>query len=282
MNWRLLRGIKEQLSALRKGVHELVPEELLRSTCLEAHELHLLLSGVGEIDVDDWRQHTRYKHCTAQHLLVEWFWRCVEQFDAAQRASLLQFVTGCSRVPLEGFRALQGTAFVRQGAAGARRSRSAAPALLRGSATPALLANSPSGALGRHSPTAPGRHSPTGLRRHSPTALGRHSPQGAAGPGQPGSGVERSGAMGVDADVPLALATDGALQEDEGDNAAISERWNAGPESDEGIWPNGDQSAPVSRPVAHIVPRWFCIQILQDASTDQLPTAHTWYDHTIL
>ena len=33
----------------------------------------------------------------------------VESFDDEMRARVLQFVTGSSRVPLEGFKALQGT-----------------------------------------------------------------------------------------------------------------------------------------------------------------------------
>jgi len=39
---------------------------------------------------------------------VKWFWKAVEFFDEERRARLLQFVTGSSRVPLQGFKALQG------------------------------------------------------------------------------------------------------------------------------------------------------------------------------
>ena len=35
--------------------------------------------------------------------------QAVESYDDEKRARLLQFVTGSSRVPLEGFKALQGT-----------------------------------------------------------------------------------------------------------------------------------------------------------------------------
>ena len=45
-----------------------------------------------------------------------WFWRIVEGYDEEMRARLLQFVTGSSRVPLQGFKALQGST----GAAGPR------------------------------------------------------------------------------------------------------------------------------------------------------------------
>lgn len=41
---------------------------------------------------------------------MKWFWKAVEFFDEERRARLLQFVTGSSRVPLQGFKALQGNA----------------------------------------------------------------------------------------------------------------------------------------------------------------------------
>jgi len=40
--------------------------------------------------------------------IVRWFWQIVSQYSDERRAQLLQFVTGSSRVPLEGFKALQG------------------------------------------------------------------------------------------------------------------------------------------------------------------------------
>jgi len=40
--------------------------------------------------------------------IVRWFWQIVGQYSDERRAQLLQFVTGSSRVPLEGFKALQG------------------------------------------------------------------------------------------------------------------------------------------------------------------------------
>lgn len=48
--------------------------------------------------------------------IVKWFWQAVETFDEERRARLLQFVTGSTRVPLQGFKALQGST----GAAGPR------------------------------------------------------------------------------------------------------------------------------------------------------------------
>lgn len=41
-------------------------------------------------------------------LQIQWFWRALRSFDQADRAKFLQFVTGTSKVPLQGFGALEG------------------------------------------------------------------------------------------------------------------------------------------------------------------------------
>lgn len=69
----------------------------------------LIVCGLGKIDITDWKSNTRLKHCTPDSNIVKWFWKAVESFDEERRARLLQFVTGSSRVPLQGFKALQGT-----------------------------------------------------------------------------------------------------------------------------------------------------------------------------
>ncbi|XP_077868979.1 E3 ubiquitin-protein ligase SMURF2 [Saccoglossus kowalevskii] len=114
VQWRFMRGIDAQFQALKKGFEELIPPHLLRA--FDERELELIISGLGKIDVNDWKSHTRLKHCTPDSNIVKWFWRAVESFDEERRARLLQFVTGTSKVPLQGFKALQGST----GAAGPR------------------------------------------------------------------------------------------------------------------------------------------------------------------
>ena len=41
-------------------------------------------------------------------LQIQWLWRALRSFDQAERAKFLQFVTGTSKVPLQGFAALEG------------------------------------------------------------------------------------------------------------------------------------------------------------------------------
>lgn len=69
--------------------------------------LLLLSGGLGKIDIVDWKSNTRLKHCSTETPVVKWFWIIVEGYSEEMRARLLQFVTGSSRVPLQGFKALQ-------------------------------------------------------------------------------------------------------------------------------------------------------------------------------
>ncbi|XP_026277056.1 E3 ubiquitin-protein ligase SMURF2 isoform X1 [Frankliniella occidentalis] len=114
VNYRFMRGIEQQFLALQKGLLELVPPQLLRP--FDERELELVICGLGTIDINDWKANTRLKHCTPDTPVVRWFWQIVESYSEEMRARLLQFVTGSSRVPLQGFKALQGST----GAAGPR------------------------------------------------------------------------------------------------------------------------------------------------------------------
>ncbi|KAG7302577.1 hypothetical protein JYU34_012510 [Plutella xylostella] len=104
---RFTRGAERQWLALQRGLSDVVPPALLRP--LAARDLQPLLAGRADLDPADWRKHTRLKHVAPDAPIVAWFWEIVEEFDPEMRARLLQFVTGSRRVPLAGFRALQGS-----------------------------------------------------------------------------------------------------------------------------------------------------------------------------
>ncbi|XP_053708173.1 E3 ubiquitin-protein ligase SMURF1 isoform X1 [Synchiropus splendidus] len=107
VNWRFMRGIEAQFLALQKGFSELIPQHLLKP--FDHKELELIIGGLGKIDLADWKSNTRLKHCTSESNVVRWFWQAVEAFSEERRGRLLQFVTGSTRVPLQGFKALQGS-----------------------------------------------------------------------------------------------------------------------------------------------------------------------------
>lgn len=106
VNYRCRRGIEHQFEALQRGFYEIIAPVLVDT--FDEHELELLIGGLSEIDIDDWRVNTKLKNCTVETPLVVWFWDIVKSYDEDRRARLLQFVTGSPRVPIQGFKALQG------------------------------------------------------------------------------------------------------------------------------------------------------------------------------
>ncbi|KAJ2827206.1 E3 ubiquitin-protein ligase tom1, partial [Coemansia erecta] len=104
---RLYRAIKDQINEFLTGFHDVIPKDLIQ--IFNEQELELLISGMPDIDVDDWRNSTEYHGgYNSSSAQIQWFWRAVRSFDQEERAKLLQFVTGTSKVPLEGFAHLQG------------------------------------------------------------------------------------------------------------------------------------------------------------------------------
>ncbi|CAA2959517.1 E3 ubiquitin- ligase UPL1 isoform X1 [Olea europaea subsp. europaea] len=102
----LTNAIRPQINSFLEGFNELVPRELI--SIFNDKELELLISGLPEIDLDDLKSNAEYTGYTAASNVVQWFWEEVKGFNKEDMARLLQFVTGTSKVPLEGFKALQG------------------------------------------------------------------------------------------------------------------------------------------------------------------------------
>ena len=68
------------------------------------------MCGIGCIDVKDWKTNTVYKgDFHPNHIVIQWYWRVVLSFSNEMRSRLLQFVTGTSRVPMNGFKELYGS-----------------------------------------------------------------------------------------------------------------------------------------------------------------------------
>uniref|UniRef100_A0A8C2IH92 E3 ubiquitin-protein ligase NEDD4-like n=1 Tax=Cyprinus carpio TaxID=7962 RepID=A0A8C2IH92_CYPCA len=102
IQWRFVNRVQKQMNAFLEGFTELIPIDLIK--IFDENELELLMCGLGDVDVNDWRQHTVYKngYCP-NHPVIQWFWKAVLLMDAEKRIRLLQFVTGTSRVPMNGF-----------------------------------------------------------------------------------------------------------------------------------------------------------------------------------
>ena len=103
IQWRFISRVKLQMKNFLLGFNDVI--KLSEIKIFDEGELELLLGGVGTIDVKDWKENTGYKGgYREQHAVVQWFWKLVLEFNNEMRSRLLQFVTGTSRVPMNGFK----------------------------------------------------------------------------------------------------------------------------------------------------------------------------------
>jgi len=131
VQWRLARRIGPQTESLVRGLKEMLPLAYLEP--FDAQELEWVIAGTPEINIDDWKENTLYWGgvCMCGHMydsgdihpfvyilllgyhknhtMVRWFWEVVESYSNEQKLRLLQFVTGTSSIPFEGFKALRGS-----------------------------------------------------------------------------------------------------------------------------------------------------------------------------
>ncbi|CAJ1385999.1 unnamed protein product [Effrenium voratum] len=103
---KMTKCVQQQIDAFLRGLHEIVPPELL--SLFDDKELELLISGLPDIDIEDLKANTEYHNYTPQSDQIQWFWKVLSEFSQEQRAWFLQFATGTSRVPVEGFKGLVG------------------------------------------------------------------------------------------------------------------------------------------------------------------------------
>jgi len=66
------------------------------------------LNGKPFIDVEDWKQNSRYQgKYSAKHKSVKLFWKVMFTLSQEELSQFLQFSTGSQRVPIGGFETLQ-------------------------------------------------------------------------------------------------------------------------------------------------------------------------------
>ncbi|OQS02612.1 HECT E3 ubiquitin ligase [Thraustotheca clavata] len=109
LEYKMLGSIAEPLQELLTGLYEIIPRAMLN--VFDYQELEFYMCGVPCISVDDWKKNSTIRYFPGmprakQTEVVDWFWSVVEQFNDEERGRLLQFTTGSSRLPVEGFKGL--------------------------------------------------------------------------------------------------------------------------------------------------------------------------------
>jgi E3 ubiquitin-protein ligase NEDD4 len=126
VEYHISKRVKDQFDAFMSGFNELIPQDLI--TRFDERELELLIGGMAEIDVyvflslfsilirklrsnerGDWAKFTNYHGYEANDEVIQWFWKCVRSWPPERQSRLLQFATGTTRIPVNGFKDLQGS-----------------------------------------------------------------------------------------------------------------------------------------------------------------------------
>jgi E3 ubiquitin-protein ligase HUWE1 len=103
---RMTTAIRQQIAAFLEGFYDLVPPALI--SIFSPPELELLICGLPEVDLDDLFANTDYHSYQPLDKQIQWFWEIIRSLDTEKKNKFLHFVTGTSKVPLEGFKSLQG------------------------------------------------------------------------------------------------------------------------------------------------------------------------------
>ncbi len=110
IEYKMKNSIAQQTQRFLQGFYSIIPHEMIQAFFV-AENLGLVISGISIVDVDDLRRHTQYRGYTESSLQVVWFWEIINDMTLEQRTNFLQFVTGSSQAPLQGFANLSGGRF---------------------------------------------------------------------------------------------------------------------------------------------------------------------------
>eukprot|EP00929_Paragymnodinium_shiwhaense_P050397 TRINITY_DN25367_c0_g2_i1.p1 TRINITY_DN25367_c0_g2~~TRINITY_DN25367_c0_g2_i1.p1 ORF type:complete len:545 (-),score=52.15 TRINITY_DN25367_c0_g2_i1:252-1712(-) len=99
---------EQQIKMVLQGFWDIFPKDSLLAAGLTARELSLLIVGYPSLDVDDWKAHTVF-HVGEAARVSFWFWEILGDMDMVDRAKVLHFATGSSRLPASGFSTLKPT-----------------------------------------------------------------------------------------------------------------------------------------------------------------------------
>ena len=105
---RLVSSISKQTAAFVDGFYSVIPLEEIQM--FKPDELNLLICGIPEIDVEDFKKYCRISRpYNPQHKTIKMFFNVISKWSMDDLALLLMFITGSSQVPAGGFKSLADT-----------------------------------------------------------------------------------------------------------------------------------------------------------------------------
>lgn len=127
ITWKTKFSVSKSLFPFLEGFHEAVPLHHLTDVGFTVYELNLILNGKPKVDVEELRAYCMYQGrdnyqltddesaastgvdesllavFDEQHDSVVWLWAALRQCKDSERRAVLQFFTGSSCVPLDGY-----------------------------------------------------------------------------------------------------------------------------------------------------------------------------------
>lgn len=74
IQWRFVSRIQDQMNAFLQGFGSIVPLSYIK--IFDENEMELLMCGIQNIDVKDWKENTHYKgDYSPNNIVIQWFWR---------------------------------------------------------------------------------------------------------------------------------------------------------------------------------------------------------------
>lgn len=89
IQWRFVARILKQMNAFLQGFGSIVPLSYIK--IFDENEMELLMCGIQNIDVKDWKENTHYKgDYSPNNIVIQWFWR-VSKFYIFYFAFILSY-----------------------------------------------------------------------------------------------------------------------------------------------------------------------------------------------
>ena len=90
------------VNAIKEGLFFVIPPDTFKGIGFK--ELGFMINGNPFINIKDWMANTEYSgDFSSTHKVILWFWEVICELSQEDLHKFLQFVTGTSQVPIEGF-----------------------------------------------------------------------------------------------------------------------------------------------------------------------------------
>ena len=105
--YETFKQYENQILSVRKGLGSILDDRL--NGLFSVDEINLLFYGFPSVNIKDWKDNTIYvAPYSLNHPVVKMFWKVIEKLKEEELEKIIEFSTGCSGVPVDGFCCLKG------------------------------------------------------------------------------------------------------------------------------------------------------------------------------